>query len=211
MINCKDCVNTRHVLNKKGYWEECHCLKDAKKKRDMIRAGIPKYMLDMTWKEWEKKHGASAVATQINKWKNKVLAGNAKRCACVWGPSGTGKLTLAYLVTRDCVNADMSAKVTTISDLIQDRFEDRELIKEVLDVDFLCLRLGVEENHKWSGNILERVHFGRKVEGKPTFYTTRLFGTLFEKRYGSVLTGAFFTAEKDVIVWDLEKKMKVII
>ena len=204
------CNGRKHVPVGDGTWAPCKCLQAEKRKREYEKAGIPKYMFNMKWDDWYEKHSnAKPLQNRINKWSAKVMQGGAKRFACAAGGAGSGKLTLAYLLVRQCIQSGMTAKVVTLTDLLEDRFAEDDAKKYVMDqalsVDFLCVRLGVEEAHKWRASTLERVHFGRKVEGKPTFYTTRYVAGAFEGAYGNVLMGSFWQPKGDVIVWDLSK------
>jgi hypothetical protein len=203
---CAKCGGSRHRKNSKGLYEPCSCLKRIKRFRALKDAGIPKYMWDVRWEKWLSQNPQAAeVGNGLREWLAGVLSGKMKRAACVAGKSGVGKLTLAYLVIRECVFKGMSARILTLSDLIKDRFEEDVLIDIALNADALCVRLGAaEEEHKWRAPTLERIHFGRIIEERPTFYTTRLKGRNFENAYGAPLHDVFWIKGKDVLVWDMD-------
>lgn len=203
---CNECNGTLHILGEDGIWKPCKCLIEKKHRRRLIETGIPRYMVDYEWKQWAQKHvSAKKAAKELRAWQKKVVDGDVKRCMCLYGKASTGKYTLALLVVRDCVQAGLTAKVVTLSELIQDRFssDPQFLVDKALTVDLLCVRLGMEEEHKWRGSVLEKIHFGRKVEHLPTLYTTRVQSMRFEQQYGKVLHDVFFLAKQDVRVWDL--------
>ena len=210
-MDCTICHDEHHILNPKtGMYRECECLRVKRHRRKLVEAGVPKYMLNMTWKEWKDSHPGSALAADnARAWAQKAHS-HVNRCFGLCGSSGSGKLTLAYLMVRECVTAKMSAKVVTISELVQDRWKDDTLITEALDADVLCMRLGMEESHKWTTSFLERVHFGRKVDHKPTIYTMRSQGEIFGEKYGDVLYKVFWTAKRDVEIWDLSDGLQVV-
>ena len=210
-VDCKICKDQHHVYNEKtGMYRECECLKNTRHRRNLVNAGIPKYMLNMTWKEWVAQHSCGTDAAKAARVWSRKACSYIDRGFGLCGSSGSGKLTLAYLMVRECVTAGMTAKVVTISSLVQDRFKEDTLLAEALEADVLCMRLGMEENHKWTESILEKVHFGRKVDHKPTIYTMRSMGENFRAKYGNVLHEVFWQAKRDVVIWDLSDGLQVV-
>jgi hypothetical protein len=207
---CLKCKGAYHVLVD-GRWQECECLVQTKKRRALVMAGIPKYMLNFKWSDWQKQYpGPAVLLPTVEAWAKKAATEGVKRALGLCGKGRTGKLTLAYLVVRRCVMAGMAAKIVTVSELIQDRFDTNgDLMREAMAVDLLCVRLGVEEEHKWRIPILEKIHFGRRVDEMATLYTIRHHAGTFEAAYGKVLADSFWQAGRDVVMLDLELGQRI--
>lgn len=203
--SCTACGGRKHVLNDQGCWVPCKCLIAQRHVRACVQAGIPKYVRDMTWQDWLTQHPkALPLQDDILAYIKALLAGTTKRSRCVCGKSNSGKLTMAHLVLNTCINNGMAAKITTLSQLVEDGFNGGELVTAVLAADVACIRLGMEKEHKFNPATLEQIHFTRKADNKPTFYTTRYQANDWQERYGSVLADAFWMAGGDAIVWDLD-------
>ena len=201
---CPECHGSKHILTDKGF-VRCKCLIEEQYAREAERAGVPEYLKDQTYKSWMREHkDCKKLALFVAQWAKDVSAGKHRIPFCLSGRSNSGKRTLAYLVLRHCIERDKTARIVTMDDLVQDRFKDDEdLMSEVLYADVLCVRLGVEMEHKMNSMLLEKVHFNRKEAKRGTFYTTRVDAELFEGRYGPVLWKAFWEAG-NVAVWDMK-------
>jgi len=206
------CNGRKHILTEDG-WIPCPCLNRERYDRNISRAGIPVYMTDMTWKAWAKRHASAArIAKELRGYFDEIIReGRVQRSRCLYGPASSGKVTLAYLFLKECIKRGLTGRTVLLGDLVRGQFDDnRELLTEMLNVDVAIVRLGMEEEHKWNGPTLERLHFTRKAGEKATIYTTRDGPGIWTAKYGDVISNVVWEPKADTIVWNLASGKTVV-
>ncbi len=80
---CPRCSGRKYIPLKNGTAQPCPCVQDSQRARSYELAGIPKYMMSMSWRSWFLDHKkAKPLLPEIRKWERDVMKGVARRCAC---------------------------------------------------------------------------------------------------------------------------------
>jgi DNA replication protein DnaC len=173
---------------------ECPCEEQFILHRTLLNSGIKETYQRLGWADFERLPDsvATAVADYLEHFEAYVDAGFG---LVLWGPKGTGKTLLAYLMVKELLAKGVGVYATTFAEMIdtfaggwRDKDERAWFNRRVRDASALFIDdLGRERNKGLGSvgeNMLEEVTRHRVGRSKPMFITTNPRPSEVEALYG---------------------------
>jgi len=194
MGECKICNDSKHIF-KNGMAYDCECLIKQKHFNKLIEAGIEEELIDFTWENIDDK-----------RYKNKDLVKNIKSLSerlcdnqivpfVLFDKNSFGKSLFVSLIISDLINVKKTCYVVELENLVNATFENDEekksLLEKCRDVDFLCIELGYEREHKMNSQTIEKFYRSRKRRKKITAFTSKYDLTELDLRFGESVINMF--------------------
>lgn len=174
---CKKCCDRKYILVAQK-WRACDCLLELRKKSIYSKCGIPDFFVSYSWGDFLKDYSKmSNIVRLLKKMVDKVASGHKIKVICIKGESQSGKQALSYLLLKEFITINLTARFISIDDMIQMEFdkERRAELNAIYEkIDVVCLRMGTAMEHTYIRYVLEKFINSRKNNNKCSIITTRL-------------------------------------